>query len=100
MKNRQELLEEINFVKCIDCGKDIAIYTDNKRILGAATCNDCWPPNSWIRNGIDELTETDLYDKYNRKSLDNIKLYKEGKLKHLPLKDSYTLWKIWRKEEL
>ena len=95
MKNIDTLLEEIHFVKCIDCGKPIALYIKGD-YHDTGTCNECFAPNSCLRNGFDEMIETDLFDKYNVEALYNIMFYKEKLLKHLSLKDYYTLWRIWR----
>lgn len=63
------------FLKCNDCNKEIAIYSDSANKY--FTCNNCIPKNCAARNGIDEAFETDLYDEYPKVILNFIKWLKE-----------------------
>ncbi|MBS4894031.1 MAG: hypothetical protein KHZ90_09710 [Veillonella parvula] len=85
----------LHFVRCYECNKDIVIYSV-KPTNDVYTCSKCISPRSTIRNGIDEAYETNICDKYNYKDLINIKNFKEGKCKHLNLKDIILLLSVYK----
>lgn len=66
--------KKLYFLKCDECNKDIAIYSDSPN--KGFTCNSCIPKNCAARNGIEETFETDLYDEHPKFILNFIKYIK------------------------